>query len=136
MKLDRITLRQIRMPLVHFFETSFSRTYSRDIILVEVSGGGATGWGEVTAGEHPFYNEEWTVSAWSILHDYVAPRVLGKALNSAEDVFPLTAHIRGHNMARGFIRITVGTPDQNRFFIATFKEYVEEVTNKNLSEIP
>ena len=42
----------------------------------------------------------------------------------------------GHNMARGFIRITVGTPDQNRFFIATFKEYVQEVTNKNLSEIP
>ena len=77
MKLDRITLRQIRMPLVHFFETSFSRTYSRDIILVEVSGDGVTGWGEVTAGEHPFYNEEWTASAWSILHDYVAPRVFG-----------------------------------------------------------
>jgi histidinol-phosphate aminotransferase len=36
----------------------------------------------------------------------------------------------GHNMARGFIRITVGTPEQNRFFIATFKEYVKEVTNK------
>ena len=32
MKLERITLRQIRMPLVHFFETSFSRTYSRDIL--------------------------------------------------------------------------------------------------------
>jgi histidinol-phosphate aminotransferase len=37
----------------------------------------------------------------------------------------------GHNMARGFIRITVGTPEQNRFFIATFKAYVKEVTNKN-----
>src|ERR1035437_7247702 len=81
MKLDRLPLRQIRMPLVHFFETSFSRTYSRDIILVEVSGDGVTGWGEVTAGENPFYNEEWTTSAWSILHDYVAPRVLGKPLH-------------------------------------------------------
>jgi len=39
-------------------------------------------------------------------------------------------------MARGFIRITVGTPDQIHFFITTFKEYVKEVTNKNLSEIP
>jgi len=27
MKIDRVTLRQIRMPLVHFFETSFGRTY-------------------------------------------------------------------------------------------------------------
>jgi histidinol-phosphate aminotransferase len=33
----------------------------------------------------------------------------------------------GHNMARGFIRITVGTPEQNRFFIEMFKKYVEEV---------
>jgi len=33
----------------------------------------------------------------------------------------------GHNMARGFIRITVGTPEQNRLFIDTFKEYVFEV---------
>jgi histidinol-phosphate aminotransferase len=36
----------------------------------------------------------------------------------------------GHNMARGFIRITVGTPEQNRFFITTFKNYVEEVSKK------
>ena len=43
MKLERITLRQIRMPLVHFFETSFSRTYERDIILVEVQAEGLTG---------------------------------------------------------------------------------------------
>ena len=51
MKLERITLRQIRMPLVHFFETSFSRTYGRDIILVEAVAEGISGWGEVTAGE-------------------------------------------------------------------------------------
>jgi O-succinylbenzoate synthase len=101
MKLERITLRQIRMPLVHFFETSFGRTHGRDIILVEAQGGGASGWGEVTAGENPFYNEEWTGSAWMILRDYVAPRVLGRDLKSAAEVYPLTAHIRGHNMARG-----------------------------------
>jgi histidinol-phosphate aminotransferase len=33
----------------------------------------------------------------------------------------------GHNMARGFIRITVATPEQNRLFIDTFKEYVSEI---------
>ena len=107
MKLDQIILRQIRMPLVHFFETSFSRTYSRDIVLVEVTSDGLSGWGEVTAGENPFYNEEWTGSVWPILRDYVAPRVLGRALNSPEDVYPLTAHIRGHNMARGGLEAAV-----------------------------
>ena len=100
MKIEKIILRQIRMPLVHFFETSFGRTTERHMVLVEVVGDGASGWGEVTAGENPFYNEEWTGSAWLILRDYVAPRVLGRDLPSAHDVSPLTAHIRGHKMAR------------------------------------
>jgi O-succinylbenzoate synthase len=100
MKIERVTLRQIRMPLVHFFETSFGRTYGRAIVLVEVQGEGLDGWGEVTAGENPFYNEEWTGSAWLILRDYCAPRVLGRELQSAEDVYPLMSHIRGHQMAR------------------------------------
>ena len=92
-QLEKITLRQIRMPLVHFFETSFGRTTERQIILVEVQAGGISGWGEVTAGEDPFYNEEWTASAWLILRDYVAPRVLGRDFESAQDVAPRTAHI-------------------------------------------
>jgi len=33
----------------------------------------------------------------------------------------------GHNMSQGFIRITVGSPDQNQLFIQTFKEYIREV---------
>ena len=107
MKIDCITLRQIRMPLVHFFETSFGRTTQRDIILVEVRSEGVSGWGEVTAGENPFYNEEWTQSAWLILRDYVAPRVLGRELASAGDVAPLSEHIRGHQMARGGLEAAV-----------------------------
>ncbi|MEX2261775.1 MAG: o-succinylbenzoate synthase [Bryobacteraceae bacterium] len=101
MKVEKVVLRQIRMPLVHFFETSFGRTTKRDIVLVEVSGEGGAGWGEVTAGENPFYNEEWTESAWLILRDYAVPRVLHRELRCAEEAAPLFAHIRGHRMATG-----------------------------------
>ena len=104
---DRVILRQIRMPLVHFFETSFGRTYERQMVLVEVRCGGVSGWGEVTAGENPFYNEEWTESAWLIVRDYAAPRVLRRELAGAEVVDGLTAHIRGHNMARGGLEAAV-----------------------------
>jgi o-succinylbenzoate synthase len=44
-RLEQITLREIRMPLVHFFETSFGRTTERCIVLVEVQSGGVSGWG-------------------------------------------------------------------------------------------
>ncbi|HTR36001.1 MAG TPA: o-succinylbenzoate synthase [Bryobacteraceae bacterium] len=106
-QLDRIHLREIRMPLVHFFETSFGRTTDRSIVLVEVVSDGISGWGEVTAGENPFYNEEWTGSAWLILRDFVAPRVLHQKFESAAEVGARTAHIRGHQMARGGLEVAV-----------------------------
>jgi histidinol-phosphate aminotransferase len=33
----------------------------------------------------------------------------------------------GHDLPRGFIRVTVGTPEQNRLFIQSFGEYVRSV---------
>jgi O-succinylbenzoate synthase len=72
-----------------------------------VEGEGASGWGEVTAGENPFYNEEWTDSAWLIVRNYAAPRLLGRNLQNAEEVYSLTSHIRGHNMARGGLETAV-----------------------------
>ncbi|HYM13012.1 MAG TPA: o-succinylbenzoate synthase [Bryobacterales bacterium] len=107
MRLSRVTLREIRMPLVHFFETSFGRTTERRMILVEAEGEGAAGWSEVTAGENPFYNEEWTDAAWLILRDYAAPRVLGRELRNACEVSERTAHIRGHQMARAGLEAAV-----------------------------
>ena len=106
-KIDRIVLRHIRMPLVHFFETSFSRTYERDIVLVEVFADGVSGWGEVTAGENPFYNEEWTGSIWPLLIEYIAPRILHHEFESPEETASRTAHIRGHNMTRGGVEAAV-----------------------------
>jgi O-succinylbenzoate synthase len=106
-QIDRIILRHIRMPLVHFFETSFSRTYDRDIVLVEAMADGVSGWGEITAGENPFYNEEWTESAWLIARDYAAPRVLKHSFDDAAQVADQMAHIRGHLMARGGIEAAI-----------------------------
>ncbi len=89
------------MPLVHFFETSFGRTHERDIVLVQVFADGMSGWGEVTAGENPFYNEEWTDSVWPMLRNYIAPRLLHHELASPASVSERTSHIRGHKMAQG-----------------------------------
>ncbi len=100
-------VRQIRMPLVHFFETSFGRTQHRDIVLVEAVQDGISGWGEVTAGENPFYNEEWTASAWPLLTDYIGARVLNYEFQSAAEVAARTAHIRGHYMARGGMEVAI-----------------------------
>jgi O-succinylbenzoate synthase len=106
-RVERIVLRELRMPLVHFFETSFGRTTERRIIIVEVVSEGISGWGEVTCGENPFYNEEWTDAAWLIVRDYVAPRILNYALESASEAASRVAHIRGHRMACGGVEAAI-----------------------------
>jgi len=100
MKIEAITLREIHMPLVHFFETSFSRTYSRRILLATVHCEGVEGWGESVVGEDPFYSSEWIESAWPTLKHYLIPALLGKKIESARECPALFAKVRGHQMAK------------------------------------
>src|ERR1700730_11568615 len=95
------------MPFVNFSETGFGRTTHRRIILLEVISQGVSGWGEVTCGENPFYNEEWTDAAWMVVRDYVAPRVLGVSFENAAEVGDRSSHLRGHLMARGGVEAAV-----------------------------
>ena len=64
---------------------------------------GAEGWGECTAGEGPFYSEEWAETAWPTLKEFLAPMVVGKKVDHAESVFDLMKSVRGHRMAKAAI---------------------------------
>jgi o-succinylbenzoate synthase len=104
MKIKSIELIEINLPLVHFFETSFGRTYERRIILTRVrDDAGAEGWGEVTCGETPSYSEEWTDSAWVTLEKILAPMILGKEVESASQIWDAMRRVRGHRMAKAAI---------------------------------
>jgi O-succinylbenzoate synthase len=100
MKIEAITLREIQMPLVHFFETSFSRLYSRRILLVTVHSEGVEGWGESVVGEDPYYSSEWVESAWPTMTEYLIPALLGQRFESARDCAALFAKVTGHRMSK------------------------------------
>jgi len=100
MRIGRIEIREIHLPLVHPFETSFGRTTERRIVLVRVEADGLTGWGEVTAGEEPFYSHETPETAWHILRDFLIPWTVGREWSTASEVAPRFRPIRGHNMAK------------------------------------
>ncbi len=107
MKIKRIELREIRLPLVHFFETSFGRTTTRRIVLVRVEANGLTGWGEVTCGEEPFYSHETPETAWHILRDFLVPWTLGKEWPVPSALAARFRPIRGHNMAKAALENAV-----------------------------
>jgi len=102
-KIEAVTLREIRMPLVHFFETSFRRTYDRRILLICLHCQGIEAWGECVAGEGPHYSEESIDTAWYVTREYLAPAILGKTLERGRDCVPLFAAVRGHRMAKAAV---------------------------------
>jgi O-succinylbenzoate synthase len=104
LKIKSIELIEINLPLVHFFETSFGRTYERRIILIRVEDmDGAEGWGEITCGETPGYSDEWTDSAWVTTEKILAPMVVGREVGSATDIWGLMKWARGHRMSKASI---------------------------------
>jgi o-succinylbenzoate synthase len=100
MRVLKITLREVHLNLIEPFETSFEKTQLRRILLLEAETDGATGWGECTAGEHPYYSYETLETAWHIIRDFLWPVLRSRDISSASEVGGLFARVRGHNMAK------------------------------------
>jgi o-succinylbenzoate synthase len=106
-RIERIELGLLRLPLVRFFETSFGRIDDRAFVLVTVEEDGAVGVGECVADERPFYSSETTRTAWHIIADFLAPMVLDRTFNHPRDVFDSFALVRGHHMAKAAIEMAI-----------------------------
>src|SRR5215470_5010512 len=100
MRIERLILRELRMPLVAPFETSMERTTVRRILLAEAVVDGVTGWGECVAGETPAYSPETTDTAWHVLRDHLWPRLKGQTFARAGELWERMSWVRGHNMAK------------------------------------
>ncbi len=100
MKIDAIILRELHLPLVRPFETSFGVTANRRIVLAEVRSEGLTGWGECTAGEHPFFSAESTDSAWAVIVSELGPMLAASTPEHGGDCQKIFRLVRGNPMAR------------------------------------
>jgi o-succinylbenzoate synthase len=100
MRIDSITLRELHMPLVRPFETSFGVTRSRRILLAEIRSEGLTGWGECTAGEHPFFSAESTDSAWQVIVHELGPMLAAESPLHGGECSRIFRQVRGNRMAK------------------------------------
>ncbi|WP_446743060.1 o-succinylbenzoate synthase [Silvibacterium acidisoli] len=107
MKIDAIILRELRMPLVQPFQTSFGTTTDRRILLVELKGEGFTAWGECVAGEHPYYSYETIDTAWLIAEQELAPALAAAEPEHAGKIPGIFKQVRGHRMAKAALENAV-----------------------------
>ena len=100
MKIERINLYHVSMPLVSPFETSFGRQLERQCLILALHAEGLTGWGECVANSTPGYSYETAVTAWHILSDFLIPAVLNRDLQEPEDIVDWMHFVRGHPLAK------------------------------------
>ena len=101
MKIDRLRLFEVSLPLVHSFETSSHRKTGLDHILVEATNDdGQVGWGEIASPADPYYGSETTNTAWEIAVRYLVPAVLGAEGERPEEIESGWRRVRGHEFAK------------------------------------
>jgi len=104
-RIERIELRLVRLPLVRFFETSFGRVYDRTFLVTRLDDEGAIGYGECVADDNPYYSSETTETAWQIISEFLVPLVLGVTFAHPREVFASMHRVRGHHMAKAAIEM-------------------------------
>jgi O-succinylbenzoate synthase len=107
MKLDRVEVRRLRLPLLHPFETSFGRTTEKEFLLVSVSADGVTGHGECVADADPYYLPETNDTVLHVLRDFLIPLALQLEVAHPREVWPALARVRGHEMAKAALEMAV-----------------------------
>jgi O-succinylbenzoate synthase len=107
MRIDAIYLRELHMPLVRPFETSFGVTRNRRILLAEVQSEGLTGWGECTAGEHPFFSGESTDTAWQVMVNELGPMLAAESPDHGGQCPRIFRSVRGNPMAKAALGISL-----------------------------
>ncbi|MFN2266208.1 MAG: o-succinylbenzoate synthase [Anaerolineales bacterium] len=107
MKITRITLHHLRMPLQSAFKTSFGSTLERECVLLEAYSDGLVGYGECVADWDPGYSYETSKTAWHILVDFLIPAIINTELKSAEDLQSEMAFVRGHLMAKAGVEMVL-----------------------------
>jgi O-succinylbenzoate synthase len=100
MRIDGIILRELHLPLVRPFETSFGVTSERRILLAEIRSEGLIGWGECTAGERPFFSGETTDTAWQVLVNELGPMLAAETPEHGGDCPRIFKRVRGNPMAK------------------------------------
>ena len=96
-----IRLRRAHIDLVSPFRTSFGVETARDLLYIEVSGDGVTGWGECVAMSEPMYSSEFVDGCEEVLQRFMLPLVQN---NTTAELFTESVRgIRGHFMAKAVL---------------------------------
>jgi len=113
-KIERIDVHWVKIPLAFVWRTSYADQTHTDTLLVRMEAGGQHAWGESCPPYIPGYSAEHTAATFATLREHMAPRVIGQDIESAQDLLDRIAFVKGNQFARAALEITWWILDAKR----------------------
>jgi O-succinylbenzoate synthase len=103
MKVDRIELFHVAMPLIYPWRTAYGEDAAIHAVLCRMSSGSVDGWGESSPLAAPCYSPEWAGGAFTTARDWLAPALLGADIETGKQLQQRLALYKGNTFAKAML---------------------------------
>jgi O-succinylbenzoate synthase len=118
MKIDRIDLFHVAMPLIEPWRTAYGEDTAIHAVLCRLRSGSIDAWGEAAPFAAPCYSAESAGGAFLVARDWLAPAVVGRNFHAGEELQQAMAIYKGNPFAKSAIdtawwslqSVSTGTP--------------------------
>src|SRR5262245_59565677 len=100
MRIERIDLYRVAMPLLSPWRTAYGDDAVIESVLVRMTSDGESGWGESSPLTAPTYSPEWAAGVFQVARDFLAPRLVGQEVSSGARLQELLALVKGNPFAK------------------------------------
>ncbi len=100
MKIDRIELFHVAMPLISPWRTAYGEDAAVHSLLCRMESGSVTGWGESAPFAAPCYSPEWAGGIFAVCREWLAPQLVGQEVASGADLQQKLSLFKGNPFAK------------------------------------
>jgi len=103
MKIDRIEIFHVEMPLITPWRTAYGEDASVQSVLCRMSSGSCDGWGESSPLAAPCYSAEWAGAVFALVKQWLAPAIIGGEFALGSDLQQRLAMFKGNPFAKAVL---------------------------------
>ena len=125
MFIDEIEVYYLVLPLIYPWRTAYGEDKDIHTVLIRMLSNGFEGWGETSPLAIPTYSPEFALSAYVLISELFAPKLINQDINTAEELLDRIKEIKGNPFSKGGIEISlVDAKSYNgRFSITSFTRW-------------
>ena len=103
MKIDRIELFHVAMPLIYPWRTAYGEDAACHTVMCRMESGSVHAWGESAPLAAPCYSPEWAGGVFAVVRDWLAPAIVGRDVSSGDELQKLLAVYKGNPFAKAVL---------------------------------